>query len=231
MAQVFTNPTPEELRAWTEEMPEARISEYGNVNVQTTVLSRSAGSTYVVDRESSGKTMSRADYDAIAALQDAYIAEHDMIVIDGYIGNDPEMRTAARLVMEKRYANIAGHAAEAVLRAQRRRRADGAGHLHAGSGRRGLPRRPRDRRRPRCLRHARPQLRLLRGVEEGRPADVERHRLRQGRARPARRPQGDPDRRRREGLHDHRPVGHREDDDHLHDAERVPARSRTTSSG
>ena len=31
-----------------------------------------------------------------------------MVVIDGYIGNDPEMRSAARLVMEKRYANIAG---------------------------------------------------------------------------------------------------------------------------
>ncbi len=108
MAQVFTNPTPEELRAWTEEMPEARLTEFGNVNVQTTVRSRSAGSTYVVDRASSGKTMSRQDYDAIAALQDAYIAEHDMVVIDGCIGNDPELRTSARLVMEKRYANIAG---------------------------------------------------------------------------------------------------------------------------
>jgi phosphoenolpyruvate carboxykinase (ATP) len=31
-----------------------------------------------------------------------------MIQIDGYIGNDPEMRTAARLLMEKRFANIAG---------------------------------------------------------------------------------------------------------------------------
>ena len=108
MAQVFHNPTAEELRSFTEEMPEARLTEFGNVNVQTTVLSRSAASTYVVDRESSGKTMSRADYEAIARLQDAYIAEHDMIVIDGYIGNDPEMRTAAQLVMEKRYANIAG---------------------------------------------------------------------------------------------------------------------------
>ena len=108
MAQVFNNPTPEELRAFTEEMPEARITEFGNVNVQTTVLSRSAASTYVVDRESSGKTMTRSDYETIAALQDAYMAEHDMIVVDGYIGNDPEMRTAARLVMEKRYANIAG---------------------------------------------------------------------------------------------------------------------------
>ena len=108
MARTFYNPAPDELRAFTEEMPEARLTEFGNVNVQTKVLSRSAGSTYVVDRESSGKTMSRADYDAIAALQDAYIAEHDVVVIDGYIGNDPEMRSAARLVMEKRYANIAG---------------------------------------------------------------------------------------------------------------------------
>ena len=108
MAQVSHNPSAEELRALTERMPEARISEFGNVNVQTKVLSRSAGSTYVVDRESSGKTMPRADYDAIAASQEAYMAEHDMIVIDGYIGNDPTMRTAARLVMEQRYANIAG---------------------------------------------------------------------------------------------------------------------------
>ena len=108
MAQVFHNPTPEELRSFTEEMPESRISEYGNVNVQTTVLSRSAASTYVVDRESSGKRMSRADYEAIAAAQEAYLAEHDTVVIDGYIGNDAEMRTAARLVMEKRYANVAG---------------------------------------------------------------------------------------------------------------------------
>ncbi|MDH4111516.1 MAG: phosphoenolpyruvate carboxykinase [Actinomycetota bacterium] len=108
MAEVLVNPTPEELRTFTEEMPETRISEYGNTNTQTTVLSRSAASTYVVGRESSGKTMTRQDYDAIAATQDAYIAEHDMIQIDGYIGNDPAMRTAARLLMEKRYANIAG---------------------------------------------------------------------------------------------------------------------------
>jgi phosphoenolpyruvate carboxykinase (ATP) len=108
VAETLYNPTPEELRKFTEEMPECRISEYGNVNVQTTVLSRSAGSTYVVDRESSGKTMSREDYDTVAAMQDRYIAENDMLVIDGWIGNDPEMRTSARLVMEKRYANIAG---------------------------------------------------------------------------------------------------------------------------
>ena len=108
MAQAFDNPAPEELRAYTEAMPEARLTEFGNVNVQTTVLSRSAGSTYVVERESSGKTMARAQYDDVAAMQDAYLADHDVVVIDGYIGNDPELRTAARLVMEKRFANVAG---------------------------------------------------------------------------------------------------------------------------
>ena len=108
MAQVFHDPTPGDLRAFTEQMPEARISRFGNVNVQTKVLSRSAGSTYVVERESSGKVMSREDYDRIAALQDAYIAENDMVVIDGWIGNDPVLHTRARLVMERRYANVAG---------------------------------------------------------------------------------------------------------------------------
>jgi phosphoenolpyruvate carboxykinase (ATP) len=108
VAQMYVNPTPDELRQFTEEMAETRISGFGNTNTQTKVLSRSAASTYVVDRESSGKTMSREDYETMALIQEEYIADHDMIQIDGYIGNDPEMRTAARLVMEKRYANIAG---------------------------------------------------------------------------------------------------------------------------
>ncbi len=108
MAETHLNPTPAQLRAFTEEMPETRLSEFGNTNTQTQVLSRSAASTYVVGRESSGKTMTRASYDEIAALQDAYIAENDMIQIDGFIGNDPDMRSSARLLMEKRYANIAG---------------------------------------------------------------------------------------------------------------------------
>jgi len=108
VAQEFVNPTPDELRAYTEEMPEARLSEFGNVNVQTTVLSRSASSTFVVERESSGKTMSREDFDRIARMQDEYLASNDVIVIDGFIGNDPVLRTRARLLMEKRYANIAG---------------------------------------------------------------------------------------------------------------------------
>jgi phosphoenolpyruvate carboxykinase (ATP) len=108
VADVFVNPSPEELRRFTEEMPECRISEFGNVNVQTRVLSRSAGSTFVVDRASSGKTMTREAFDEIARRQDEYVAGRDMIRIDGWVGNDPTLRTRARLLMEKRYANIAG---------------------------------------------------------------------------------------------------------------------------
>jgi phosphoenolpyruvate carboxykinase (ATP) len=109
--EVHDNPSPEELRAFTEEMPQCRITEYDNVNVQTRVLSRSAASTHVVTEDASttsGKSMTRAEYERIAALQDDYIARHDMVVIDGYIGNDPDMRTAARLTIERANANIAG---------------------------------------------------------------------------------------------------------------------------
>ncbi len=108
MAEVLVNPTPDEVRTFTEAMPECRVTEYGNVNVQTRVLSRSAGSTFVVGGPSSGKTMTRAEFEQIARRQDDYVAGHDMILIDGWIGNDPELRTRARLLMEKRYANVAG---------------------------------------------------------------------------------------------------------------------------
>ena len=111
MPQIYDNPSPEELRAFTEEMPQCRLTEFDNVNVQTRVLSRSAASTHVVTEDpstTSGKSMTRAEYDRIATLQDDYVARRDMIVIDGYIGNDPEMRTAARLTIEKANANIAG---------------------------------------------------------------------------------------------------------------------------
>jgi phosphoenolpyruvate carboxykinase (ATP) len=109
--EVHDNPSPEELRAFTEEMPQCRITAYGNLNVQTRVLSRSAASTHVVTEDpstTSGKSMTRAEFERIAKMQEDYIAEHDMVVIDGYIGNDPRMRTAARVTIEKANANIAG---------------------------------------------------------------------------------------------------------------------------
>src|SRR6266487_1515590 len=88
-------------------MPQTQITEFGNTNTHTRVLSRSGDSTFVVTGPSSGKTMTREEFDRIAKLQDAYLATHDLIQIDGFIGNDPEMRTRARLTIEKAHANIA----------------------------------------------------------------------------------------------------------------------------
>jgi phosphoenolpyruvate carboxykinase (ATP) len=105
---VHDNPSADDLRRFTEEMPQARVTEYGNVNVQTRATSRSAGSTYVVAERSSGKTMTRDEFERVARLQDDYLREQDVIVIDGFIGNDPTFRTRARLTIEKTNANIAG---------------------------------------------------------------------------------------------------------------------------
>lgn len=104
---IHDNPSPEELRAFTEGMPQCRVTEYDNVNVQTRVTSRSAGSTFVVGTASSGKTMTREEFERIAAMQDEYLRERDVIVVDGHIGNDPAFRTSARLTIETANANIA----------------------------------------------------------------------------------------------------------------------------
>ncbi len=111
MPQIHVNPTPDELRTFTQAMPQCRITEFDNVNVQSKVISRSAGSTYVVTADpssTSGKSITRPEFERIAALQDAYLAEQDQIVIDGCIGNDLDMRSTARLTIEKANANIAG---------------------------------------------------------------------------------------------------------------------------
>jgi phosphoenolpyruvate carboxykinase (ATP) len=105
---VHDGPTPDELRSYTERMPTCRITEFGSVNVQTRVTSRSAGSTYVVGDRSSGKTMSREEFERIARMQDDYLRERDVLMVDGYIGNDPGFRTRARLSIETANANIAG---------------------------------------------------------------------------------------------------------------------------
>src|ERR1700694_1088371 len=105
------NPSPEELRELTARMPNAKHTEFDNYNVQARVVSRSKGSTYIItDRpeEHSDQTISPADADVIAEKQDAYIRDQEMLVVDGYIGNDPEYRVPARLYIESANANIAG---------------------------------------------------------------------------------------------------------------------------
>lgn len=107
---VVWNPAPEQLRQFAEQMPNARTTEFGNVNVATRVVSRSKLSTFIAtDRpeEHSDQTITRAEYERIAQLQNEFIRTRDMLVIEGYIGNDPQFRVPTRLVIEKANANIA----------------------------------------------------------------------------------------------------------------------------
>jgi phosphoenolpyruvate carboxykinase (ATP) len=107
---VVVNPTQDELRGWVDEMPTATRTEHGNYSVQTAVVARSAGSTYVVTDEegfTSKQRMSRADYAELAARQDAHIADQDMIEVRGYIGPEGSTyRVPTRLYIERSQANI-----------------------------------------------------------------------------------------------------------------------------
>jgi phosphoenolpyruvate carboxykinase (ATP) len=107
---VVWNPTPAQLRQFAEQMPNARVTEFGNLNVATRVVSRSKLSTFIATdhpEDHSDQTITRAEYERVARLQNDYIRATDMLVIEGYIGNDPQFRVATRLIIEKANANIA----------------------------------------------------------------------------------------------------------------------------
>ncbi|MGH8902568.1 MAG: phosphoenolpyruvate carboxykinase (ATP) [Egibacteraceae bacterium] len=107
---VAVNPTQDELKAMVAQMPNAALTEFNNWNVKARVTARSGGSTFIVTDDpgrTSKLTMSRADYEAAAAQQDAYIAGRDMILVEGYIGPDnSSMRVPARVYVEQANANI-----------------------------------------------------------------------------------------------------------------------------
>ncbi len=108
---MIEDPSQEDLRRFTAAMPNARPTEFGNLNVQTRVDSRSTASTYIVTddpEETSSQTISRADAQKWARLQDEYIRGQEMLVINGWVGSDPQFRVPARLIIEKANANIAG---------------------------------------------------------------------------------------------------------------------------
>jgi phosphoenolpyruvate carboxykinase (ATP) len=109
--QITANPSAEELKELAARMPNARQTRHGNLNVQTRVLARSKASTFLVldDPERTGEqAISREEGERVARLQDDYIAGRDMVVVDGYIGDDPEFRIPTRLYVEQSNANIAG---------------------------------------------------------------------------------------------------------------------------
>src|SRR3989440_9781768 len=108
--RVIENPSAEAVKELAAKMPTARPTKYGNLNVQTQVLARSKRSTYLVTDEPDGQNQAISTEDAVkwSERQHRYIAGEEMVVVDGYIGNDPEFRTPARLYIEAANANIAG---------------------------------------------------------------------------------------------------------------------------
>jgi phosphoenolpyruvate carboxykinase (ATP) len=109
-ASVEWNPDAARLRELTEKMPNAQVTEFGNVVVKARVDSRSTRSTFIVDDSTNAakQLITREEFERVAAEQDAYIARTSMVVVDGYIGSDPKFRTRARLIMESANANVAG---------------------------------------------------------------------------------------------------------------------------
>ena len=100
-----------ELQERTLAMPNTRRTDYGAPNVQTEVLARSKASTYIVSDTPEAEphqAIDRQEWERVSTLQDDFIAEQDMIVVDGFIGNDPNRRVPARLFIEAANANIAG---------------------------------------------------------------------------------------------------------------------------
>src|SRR5207253_8745687 len=104
------NPDPQALKELAARMPNAKPTRYGNLNVQTDVVNRSKGSTFIVTDEPDGQNQAvpREEGERWAERQDEYIAEQEMGVVDGYIGSDPEFRVAARLYIAAGNANLPG---------------------------------------------------------------------------------------------------------------------------
>ncbi len=104
------NPDSDQLRELTAAQPTVRETEYGNLNVTTQVTARSKLSTFIVADDPSrhtDPTITRSEYAALARAQNEHIADKDVVVLDGYIGDHPDARVRTRLIIEKENANIA----------------------------------------------------------------------------------------------------------------------------
>jgi phosphoenolpyruvate carboxykinase (ATP) len=106
---VEANPSPERLRELAlARMPRITVTEFGNLNYQAEVTARLKNSTFFVsDTEIHQNRISREEAEHWARTQDAHIAGQEMLLVEGYIGPDPEFRTGARLYIEANQPNIA----------------------------------------------------------------------------------------------------------------------------
>jgi len=83
-------------------------TEFGNLNYRAEVTARLSRSTFFVsDHEISQNRISAEEASIWATRQDEYIAGREMLVIEGYIGPDPDYRTGCRLYIEATQPNIA----------------------------------------------------------------------------------------------------------------------------
>lgn len=106
---VAVNPTQAEMATWAlAHLPNVTETKAGNINYRARIKARQAPSTFFVSDEPNAKpTISRAEYEAWAAKQDAHIADQDMIAIEGRIGPDPDFAVDTVLYIERAQANIA----------------------------------------------------------------------------------------------------------------------------
>ena len=90
-------------------MPRLTETEFENLNYQANITARLKNSTFFVsDTAISQNRISRMEADKWVAWQDAHIADKEMLLIEGYIGPDPEFRTGSRLYIDNSQPNIAG---------------------------------------------------------------------------------------------------------------------------
>ncbi|HSM01745.1 MAG TPA: phosphoenolpyruvate carboxykinase [Acidimicrobiia bacterium] len=107
---VLANPGPDDLRALAEAQPTSHLTEFGNLDVITEVTARSKLSTFIVTDDPSrhtDATITRDAYRELTERQEEHLADKDVVVVDGYIGDHPDARIRTRLIIEKEFANIA----------------------------------------------------------------------------------------------------------------------------
>lgn len=109
---ILANPTQQELRelALLRTPNMVRTARRSVNKIVSIAKARSAQSTYVIASDPSrhsGKTVDPNEGERLARLQDAYLAQSDVIRIDGFVGNHPEARYGATLWMSAEGANVA----------------------------------------------------------------------------------------------------------------------------
>jgi len=104
----INNPSYHSLRQFTQEMPNACLTDWDNFNIITQIKTRSPHSTFIVGNSpSSLPNFGQNRYEQFARLQESYVQENGLIRIDGSIGISPQIQANVSLFIEKSYPNIA----------------------------------------------------------------------------------------------------------------------------